>query len=186
MISTSDFRTGLTIELEDGSIHQIVEFQHVKPGKGAAFVRTKLRNKRTGSVTERTFRTTEKVGRAHIEKKDMQYLYEEGGGYVFMDTETYDQVNLARERLGEGVRFLKDNMVISVEYYGDEPIGVELPTTVVLRVAETEPGVKGDTATNVTKSATLETGAVVLVPLFVDEGEEIVIDTRNGDYVSRA
>ena len=163
MITTSDFKTGLTIEF-DGAIYQIVEFQHVKPGKGAAFVRTKLKNKRTGAVVERTFRTTEKVEKAHIERMEMQYLYMDGEFYVFMNTETYDQVNLTADQLGDGVKFLKDNMNIHVQYYKNEPIGVELPNTVILTVAETEPGVKGDTATNVTKSATLETGAILQVP----------------------
>ena len=185
MISTSDFKTGLTIEF-DGAIYQIVEFQHVKPGKGAAFVRTKLKNKRTGAVVERTFRTTEKVEKAHIERMEMQYLYMDGEFYVFMNTETYDQVQLTADQLGDGLKFLKDNMNIHIQYYKEEPIGVELPNTVVLTVSETEPGVKGDTATNVTKAATLETGAVVQVPLFVNEGDELVIDTRNGVYVSRA
>ena len=185
MISTSDFKTGLTIEI-DGAIFQIVEFQHVKPGKGAAFVRTKLRNKRTGSIVEKTFRSGEKVGKAHIEKQEMQYLYPEGDAYVFMNTETYEQVSLSAVLLGDGLKFLKDNMNILVEYYGSEAIGAELPNTVVLTVAATEPGVKGDTATNVTKEATLETGATVQVPMFVNEGDELVIDTRNGAYVSRA
>lgn len=186
MITTSDFKTGLTIELEDGAIYQIVEFQHVKPGKGAAFVRTKLKNKRTGAVVEKTFRTTEKVEKAHIERSEMQYLYMDGEFYVFMNTENYEQVQLTADQLGDGIKFLKDNMNIHVQYYKGEAIGVELPNTVVLTVAETEPGVKGDTATNVTKPATLETGAVVQVPLFVNEGDQLVIDTRNGAYVSRA
>ncbi|QRN86544.1 elongation factor P [Clostridia bacterium] len=185
MITTSDFKTGLTIEW-DGGLYQIIEFQHVKPGKGAAFVRTKLRNKRTGAVVERTFRTTEKVEKAHIERLEMQYLYMDGEFYVFMNTETYDQVHLTAANLGDGLKFIKDNMNIHVQFYKDEPIGVELPTTVILTVAETEPGVKGDTANNVTKAATLETGALVQVPLFVNEGDELVIDTRTGEYVSRA
>jgi elongation factor P len=185
MITTSDFKTGMTIEW-DGGLYQIIEFQHVKPGKGAAFVRTKMRNKRTGAVVERTFRTTEKLAKAHIERLEMQYLYLDGDFYVFMDTETYDQVHLTAANLGDGLKFLKDNMTIHVQFYKDEPIGVELPITVVLRVAETEPGVKGDTANNVTKAATLESGATVQVPLFVNEGDELIIDTRTGDYVSRA
>lgn len=185
MISTSDFKTGLTIEFED-AIFQIVEFQHVKPGKGSAFVRTKLRNKRTGATVEKTFRAGEKVEKAHIERKEMQYLYAEGDQYVFMNTETYDQVHLSEAQLGDGLKFLKDNMNINVEYYGDEAIGVELPNTVVLTVVETEPGVKGDTATNVTKAATVETGAVIQVPLFVNTGDKLIVDTRNGEYVSRA
>ena len=185
MISTSDFKTGLTIEF-DGEIYTIVEFQHVKPGKGAAFVRTKLRNRRSGAVVEKTFRAGEKVEKAHIEKKEMQFLYNEGNDYYFMDTETYDQIPIAVEVLGEEItRFLKENMNIQVMNYKEETIGVELPNTVVLKVIETEPGVKGDTASNVTKAATVETGAVIRVPLFVNEGDELVIDTRTGDYVSR-
>ncbi|AMP20716.1 elongation factor P [endosymbiont 'TC1' of Trimyema compressum] len=185
MISTSDFKTGLTIEF-DGAIYTIVEFQHVKPGKGAAFVRTKLRNRRTGATVEKTFRAGEKVGKAHIEKTEMQYLYNEGDDYVFMDTSTYDQASISAVQLGEeSIQFLKENMNIAVMYYKDEIIGVELPNTVILAVKETEPGVKGDTASNVTKNATMETGAVVKVPLFVNEGDELVIDTRTGEYVSR-
>ena len=185
MISTSDFKTGMTIEF-DGDLFTIVEFQHVKPGKGAAFVRTKLKNRRSGSIVEKTFRSGEKVEKAHIEKKEMQYLYNEGEDYFFMNTETYDQISLSAARLGEeNIRFLKENMNISVMMYGDETIGIELPITVVLKVIETEPGVKGDTASNVTKAATVETGAVIRVPLFVNEGDELVIDTRTGDYVSR-
>ena len=185
MISTSDFKTGLTIEF-DGDIFTIVEFQHVKPGKGAAFVRTKLRNRRSGAVVEKTFRAGEKVEKAHIEKKEMQFLYSEGNDYYFMDTETYDQIPIPIEVLGEEItRFLKENMNIQVMNYKEETIGVELPNTVVLKVVETEPGVKGDTASNVTKAATVETGAVIRVPLFVNEGDELVIDTRTGDYVSR-
>ena len=185
LISTSDFKTGLTIEF-DGDIYTIVEFQHVKPGKGAAFVRTKLKNRRSGSIVEKTFRSGEKVEKAHIEKREMQYLYSEGDDFFFMNTETYDQVSLSRTQLGdENIRFLKENMNIQVMVYGEETIGIELPNTVVLKVVETEPGVKGDTASNVTKAATMETGAVIRVPLFVNEGDELVIDTRNGEYVSR-
>lgn len=185
MISTSDFKTGMTIEF-DGDLFTIVEFQHVKPGKGAAFVRTKLKNRRSGSITEKTFRSGEKVEKAHIEKKEMQYLYNEGEDYFFMNTETYDQISLTAVQLGEeSVKFMKENMNISVMFYGEETIGVELPVTVILKVVETEPGVKGDTASNVTKAATVETGAVIRVPLFVNEGDELVIDTRTGDYVSR-
>lgn len=185
MISTSDFKTGMTIEF-DGDLFTIVEFQHVKPGKGAAFVRTKLKNRRSGSITEKTFRSGEKVEKAHIEKKEMQYLYNEGQDYFFMNTETYDQISLTAVQLGEeSVKFMKENMNISVMFYGEETIGVELPVTVILKVVETEPGVKGDTASNVTKAATVETGAIIRVPLFVNEGDELVIDTRTGDYVSR-
>ena len=185
MISTSDFKTGMTIEF-DNEIFTIVEFQHVKPGKGAAFVRTKLKNRRSGAIVEKTFRSGEKVEKAHLEKKEMQYLYNEGNDYYFMNTETYDQIALSAVQLGEeNIRFLKEDMLIQVMFYKEETIGVDLPTTVILKVVETEPGVKGDTASNVTKAATVETGAVIRVPLFVNEGDELVIDTRNGEYVSR-
>lgn len=185
MISTSDFKTGMTIEF-DGDLFTIVEFQHVKPGKGAAFVRTKLKNRRTGSIAEKTFRSGEKVEKAHIERKEMQFLYSEGDEYFFMNTEDYEQISMSNVQLGEeNIRFLKENMNISILVYGEETIGIELPNTVILTVVETEPGVKGDTASNVTKSATMETGAVIRVPLFVNEGDELVVDTRNGEYVSR-
>ena len=185
MISTSDFKTGLTIEF-DNEIYTIVEFQHVKPGKGAAFVRTKLKNRRSGAIVEKTFRAGEKVEKAHIEKREMQYLYNEGKDYYFMNTENYDQISLSAEQLGEdNIKFLKENIMIQVMIYKEETIGIDLPNTVVLKVIETEPGVKGDTASNVTKAATVETGAVIRVPLFVNEGDELVIDTRNGEYVSR-
>ena len=185
MISTSDFKTGMTIEF-DNEIYTIVEFQHVKPGKGAAFVRTKLKNRRSGAIVEKTFRSGEKVEKAHIEKKEMQYLYSEGSDYYFMNTETYDQIALSAVQLGEdNIKFLKENMLIQVMLYKEETIGIDLPNTVILKVIETEPGVKGDTASNVTKAATVETGAVIRVPLFVNEGDELVIDTRNGEYVSR-
>lgn len=185
MISTNDFRTGLTIEL-DGDVYTVVEFQHVKPGKGAAFVRTKLKNRRTGSVVERTFRAGEKVPKAHIDKREMQYLYNDGDQYTFMDTENYEQVTLSKDQLDDAVKFLKDNMLLNILFYQGQPMGVELPNTVVLKVVDTEPGVRGDTATGATKSATLETGAVVQVPLFVNVGDELVIDTRTGEYVQRA
>lgn len=185
MISTSDFKTGLTIEF-DNEIYTIVEFQHVKPGKGAAFVRTKLKNRRSGAIVEKTFRAGEKVEKAHIEKREMQYLYNEGKDYYFMNTENYDQISLSAEQLGEdNIKFLKENMLIQVMIYKEETIGIDLPNTVVLKVIETEPSVKGDTASNVTKAATVETGAVIRVPLFVNKGDELVIDTRNGEYVSR-
>lgn len=185
MISTNDFRTGLTIEL-DGDVFTVVEFQHVKPGKGSAFVRTKLKNRRSGAVVERTFRAGEKVPKAHIEKRQMQYLYHEGDLYTFMDTENYEQMTLTESQLDEAIKYLKDNMNIDIMFYQGQPIGVELPNTVVLTVTATEPGVKGDTATGATKPATLETGAVVQVPLFVNEGDQLIIDTRSGQYVQRA
>lgn len=185
MISTNDFKTGLTIEL-DGDVYTVVEFQHVKPGKGSAFVRTKLKNRRTGGVVERTFRAGEKVPKAHIEKRQMQYLYNEGDMYTFMDTENYEQVTLNVDQLDDAIKYLKENMNIDILFYQGKPMGVELPNTVVLKVIETEPGVKGDTATGATKTAKLETGATVLVPLFVNVGDDLIIDTRSGDYVQRA
>ncbi|MFO7289504.1 translation elongation factor P (EF-P) [Planifilum fulgidum] len=185
MISTNDFRVGLTIEL-DGEVWQVMEFQHVKPGKGAAFVRSKLRNLRNGNIQERTFRAGEKVPRAHVETRQMQYLYESGGEYTFMDNETYEQVSLPRERLEREVKFLKENMNVNLVIYKGETIGIQLPNTVELEVVETEPGIKGDTATGGSKPAKLETGLVVQVPLFVQEGDRLIIDTRSGEYVSRA
>ena len=186
MISTSDFKTGLTIEF-DNEIYTIVEFQHVKPVKGAPFVRTKLKNPRSGAIVEKTFRSGEKVEKAHIEKREMQYLYNEGNDYYFMNTETYDQIPISADQLGEdNIKFLKENMLIQVMIYKEETIGIDLPNSVVLKVIETEPGVKGDTASNVTKAATVETGAVIRVPLFVNEGDELVIDTRTGEYISRS
>lgn len=185
MISTNDFRTGVTIEL-DGDVYTVVEFQHVKPGKGSAFVRTKLKNRRTGGVVERTFRAGEKVAKAHIEKRQMQYLYREGDMFTFMDTQTYEQITLSEEKLDDATKFLKENMNIDILFYQEQPMGVELPNTVVLKVVETEPGVRGDTATGATKNAKVETGAVVQVPLFINVDDELVIDTRSGQYVQRA
>ncbi|MEW9031767.1 MAG: elongation factor P [Planifilum fimeticola] len=185
MISTNDFRVGLTIEL-DGDVWQVMEFQHVKPGKGAAFVRSKLRNLRNGNIQEKTFRAGEKVPRAHVETRQMQYLYESGGEYTFMDNETYEQVSLPRERLEREVKFLKENMNVNLVIYKGDTIGVQLPNTVELEVVETEPGIKGDTATGGSKPAKLETGLVVKVPLFVQEGDRLIIDTLSGEYVSRA
>lgn len=184
MISTNDFRTGLTIEV-DGEIYTVVEFQHVKPGKGSAFVRSKLKNLRTGAVIERTFRAGEKVPRAHLERKEMQYLYREGDSYVFMDNETYDQVSLTAEQLGENVKYLKENMNIYLLTHEGNLIGIELPNFVELKVVEAEPGVRGDTATGGTKSATLETGLVIQVPLFVEVGDVVRVDTRTGEYLER-
>lgn len=184
MISTNDFRTGLTIEV-DGEIYTVVEFQHVKPGKGSAFVRSKLKNLRTGAVIERTFRAGEKVPRAHLERKEMQYLYREGDSYVFMDNETYDQVSLTAEQLGENVKYLKENMNIYLLTHEGSLIGIELPNFVELKVVEAEPGVRGDTATGGTKSATLETGLVIQVPLFVEVGDVVRVDTRTGEYLER-
>lgn len=185
MISTNDFKTGLTIEV-DGDVYSVVEFQHVKPGKGAAFVRTKLKNVRTGGVIERKFNAGEKVPKARVERREMDYLYKDGELYVVMDRETYEQISLTAEQIGDGVKWLKETMTLGVLFYNGQVIGVDLPFTVQLVVAETEPGIKGDTATGGTKNATLETGAVVQVPLFVNEGDVLIIDTRTGYYVQRA
>lgn len=185
MISANDFRTGVTIELE-GEIYSVVEFLHVKPGKGAAFVRSKLRNIRTGTVLERTFRAGERVARAHIELKQMQYLYSSGEEYFFMDTETYDQVSIVAQDLGDAPKYLLENMTIGIQFYQGQAVGVDLPAAVVLEVTETEPGFRGDTAQGATKPAVLQTGITVQVPLFVDQGERIRVDTRTGEYLSRA
>lgn len=184
MISAGDFRNGMTFEM-DNDVYQVVEFQHVKPGKGAAFVRTKYRNVRTGSVVERSFNPNEKFEEARLERRDMSYLYNDGDLYYFMDTETYDQVPFTAATLGDGLNFLTENMVCKVVSYKGTVFSVELPLFVELLITETEPGVKGDTATNVTKNATVETGAVIKVPLFINEGEKIRIDTRTGEYMER-
>jgi elongation factor P len=185
MISTNDFRTGLTIEL-DGQVWQVMEFQHVKPGKGAAFVRSKLRNLRNGNIAERTFRAGEKVARAHVETRQMQYLYESGGEYTFMDNETYEQINIPENQLERELKFLKENMNVHLVLYNGETLGIELPNTVELEVVETDPGIRGDTATGGSKPAKLETGLVVQVPLFINQGDRLVIDTRKEEYISRA
>lgn len=185
MISTNDLKTNLTIEL-DGEVYSVVGFQHVKPGKGAAFVRSKLKNMRTGRVLEHTFRAGEKVNRAHIDRNEMQYLYREAGSFIFMDNETYDQVSITEEQLGDNINYLKENMNIFILFYNDEIIGIDLPHSVELKVASTEPGVRGDTASGATKAATLETGLVIQVPLFVDEGDVVKVDTRTGEYLERA
>lgn len=183
-VDTSQFRNGLKIEL-DGEPFVMVYFQHVKPGKGGAFVRTKLKNLRTGRVLEKTFRSGEKVNEAEVEDKKMQYLYMDGSSYVFMDSETYDQVPFSAEQIGDGVKYLKENLDVDVVFYKGNPITVELPAFVVAAVSKCDPGVKGDTASGATKPATLETGAVVQVPLFIKEGENIRVDTRSGEYVER-
>jgi elongation factor P len=184
MISAGDFRNGANFEM-DGEVYQVVEFQHVKPGKGAAFVRTKYRNVRTGSVVERSFNPNDKFEEVRLERRDMSYLYQDGDLYYFMDTETYDQLPFTAEMLGDGLKFLKENMVCKVVSYKGQVFSVELPLFVELEVTHTEPGVKGDTATNATKLAEVETGATVKVPLFINEGEKIRIDTRSGDYMER-
>lgn len=184
MISTNDFRTGLTIEL-DGGVWTVVEFLHVKPGKGAAFVRSKLKNVKTGAVQERTFRAGEKVPRAHVENKEVQYLYNNGEEYFFMDTSSYEQFTLNKDQLGDTIFYLKENMLINVSLYKGEPIGVDPPNSVELEVVETDPGFKGDTATGGSKPAKLETGLTVQVPLFIEVGDVLKIDTRSGQYLSR-
>ncbi len=184
MISVNDFRTGLTIEVDNG-IWQVIEFQHVKPGKGAAFVRSKLRNLRTGAIQEKTFRAGEKVAKAHIENRKMQYLYASGDQHVFMDNESYEQIELSETQIERELKFLKENMEVHIMTYQSETLGVELPNTVTLEVTETEPGIKGDTASGGTKPATVETGLVVQVPFFVNQGDLLVINTTDGSYVSR-
>lgn len=185
MISSNDFRPGVTIEI-DGMVCQVVEFQHVKPGKGAAFVRAKLKNLQTGSVVERTFNAGEKVPNAQVERKPMQYLYGEDGSYYFMDVETYDQIMLTKEQLGDALNFIKEEMEITVLFFNGTVIGVDIPNSVELKVVETEPGIRGDTATGGVKPAKLETGYVVKVPLFINEGDVLRIDTRTGAYLERA
>lgn len=185
MISAGEFRNGVTFEM-DGQVFQVVEFQHVKPGKGAAFVRTKYRNVRTGSVVERSFNPSEKFERAQLDRSDMTYLYRDGDLHYFMDVDTYEQVPFSSEALGDSLTFLKENMVCKVLSYKGEVFGIEPPIFVELEVTECEPGVRGDTATNVTKNAVVETGAVVKVPLFINQGERIRIDTRTGEYMERA
>lgn len=184
MITAGDFRNGVTFEL-DGQIFQIVEFQHVKPGKGAAFVRTKLKNIVTGATIERTFNPTDKMPKAHIERKDMQYLYNDGDLYHFMDTETFEQLPLGKDKVGDSLKFVKENDVVKMLSHKGNVFGIEPPTFVELQIIETEPGFKGDTATGATKPATVETGAVIKVPLFVDNGDVIRIDTRTGEYMER-
>lgn len=185
MITAGDFRNGVTFDM-DGSVFQIIEFQHVKPGKGAAFVRTKIRNVISGAVVEKTFNPTDKFPTAFIERKDMEYLYNDGDLYYFMDPETYDMVPLNRDVLGDAFRFVKENTVCKLVSYKGSVFTVEVPNFMDLEVTETEPGLRGDTATNVTKPATLETGAEVKVPLFINTGDKIQIDTRTGEYIGRS
>jgi len=184
MVSAGDFRNGLTIEYE-GNVYQIIEFQHVKHGKGAAFVRTKLKNIKSGGVVEKTFRPTEKCPQAHIERKDMQYLYNDGDLYHFMDVETYDQIALSNDQVGDTLKFVKENEMVKILSHNNEVFAMEPPLFVELEITETEPGFKGDTSTGATKPATVETGALVYVPLFVEIGDVIKIDTRTGEYLSR-
>lgn len=185
MITAGDFRNGVTFDM-DGQVVTIVEFQHVKPGKGAAFVRTKIKNVITGAVIEKTFNPNDKYPTAFIERKEMEYLYNDGDLYYFMDNETYEQLPISKSVLGDNFKFVKENMVCKIASYKGSVFAVEPPTFVVLEVTKTEPGVKGDTATNVTKPATLETDAEIKVPIFINEGDKIQIDTRTGEYMSRA
>lgn len=185
MISVNDFKTGLTIEVE-GDLFTVIDFQHVKPGKGAAFVRSKLKNLRNGNTVERTFRAGENVGRAHIENRAMQYLYAAGDEHTFMDNETYDQIALSQDQLKWELNFLKENMMIQIMSYQGEILGINLPNSVELKVAETEPGIKGNTAQGATKKAKMETGLNVQVPLFINENDVLLIDTSDGKYISRA
>ncbi|PWM24177.1 MAG: elongation factor P [Oscillospiraceae bacterium] len=185
MISAGDFRNGVTFDM-DGNVFQIIEFQHVKPGKGAAFVRTKIRNVISGAVVERTFSPTEKFPTAYIERKDMQYLYNDGDLYYFMDNETYESVPINADKLSDNFKFVKENVDCKILSYKGVVFGVEPPTFLELQVVKTDPGFKGDTATNTLKPATLETGAEIKVPLFINEGEMIRVDTRTGEYLERA
>ncbi|KRN88666.1 elongation factor P [Ligilactobacillus ceti] len=185
MISVNEFKTGLTIEV-DGGIWRVVDFQHVKPGKGSAFVRSKLKNLRTGAVQEKTFRAGEKVALAQIDRKKMQYLYADGTNHVFMDMATYEQLELPGDQIESELNYLKENMEVSIIMYGTETIGVELPNTVDLAVRETEPGIKGDTASGGSKPAVMETGLVVQVPFFINDGDVLTVNTTDGTYISRA
>ena len=185
MVSAGDFKNGLTIQM-DNNIWQIIEFQHVKPGKGAAFVRTKLKNIVSGGVVEKSFRPTEKFDLAHIEKREYQYLYSDGDLYNFMDNNTYEQVALSKEIVGDALKFVKENEICKVCSYNGKVFSVEAPLFVELEITETKPGFKGDTATGATKPATVETGAQINVPLFVNQGDKVKIDTRTGEYLSRA
>jgi elongation factor P len=184
-ISTNDLKNGMTLSLDEG-LFNVVEFQHVKPGKGGAFVRTKLKNSRTGAVIDRTFRADEKVERAVIDKREMQYLYHDGSDYVFMDNESYDQIHVGDATLGDAAGFLTENATAILSMFGTEIVGVELPASVELTVTETEPGMQGDRVSGARKPATLETGLVVQVPLFVNIGDRLKIDTRSGEYLTRA
>ena len=185
MISSNDFRPGVTIEL-NGDPCQVVEFQHVKPGKGAAFVRCKIKNLKTGATIENTFRAGEKVPKAQLDRRTMQYLYFDGENYVFMDNENFDQITLTEAQLAGGEKYLKENMDCQINMYQGDILGVELPNTVELKVVETEPGIKGDTTSGGSKPATLETGVIVNVPFFVNVDDVLRIDTRTGDYIERA
>jgi elongation factor P len=185
MVVAGDFRNGVTFE-EDGNVMQVIEFQHVKPGKGAAFVRTKVRNVMTGSVVEKTYNPSDKFPQAFVDRRDMQYLFDDGNLQVFMDTETFDQVPINARELSDAFKFVKENEVCKVLSYKGKIFGIEPPNFVVLKITKTEPGFKGNTATNTLKPAVVETGAEIKVPLFINEGEEVRIDTRTGEYMERA
>ena len=184
-ISTSDFKTGMSLDLDEG-LFQIVDFQHVKPGKGGAFVRTTLKNVRTGAVIDRTYRAGERMERATVDKRDMQYLYNDGTNYVFMDNATYDQLEVSPATLGDSTKYLIEQSIAVMLMFGDEIVGVDLPASVELSIAQTDPGVQGDRVSGAKKPATLETGHVVQVPLFIEPGERVKVDTRTGDFLSRA
>ena len=184
-IATADFKNGMTLDLDDG-LFQITEFQHVKPGKGGAFVRTTLKNVRTGAVLERTFRAGERMERGTIDKREMQYLYNDGESYVFMDNATYDQLNVSPKTLGDAVNYLIESSNVVLQMFGDEIVGTDLPAAVELTVRETEPGIQGDRVSGAKKPATLETGLVIQVPLFINPGEKVKVDTRSGEFISRA
>lgn len=184
MISVNDLKTGLTLEI-DGGLWNVVEFMHVKPGKGAAFVRTKLKNAETGNVIEKTFRAGEKVAKATLDKRDMQYLYKEGNDFVMMDLESYEQIGVSADKIGEGVKYLKENMNVAILLHGTDIIGIDIPNFVELEVVDTPPAEKGNTAQGGTKPATLETGAIVNVPFFVTNGTIIRVDTRTNEYLDR-
>ena len=185
MISVNDLKTGLTLELDNG-LWNVVEFLHVKPGKGSAFVRTKLKNAQTGQVVEKTFRAGEKVAKAMLDRREMQYLYKEGADYVMMDNESYEQLNVAEAQIGDGIKYLKENMIVQILMHNGKIIGVDIPSHVELEVVDTPPAEKGNTAQGGTKPATLETGAVVNVPFFVSNGDKIRVDTRTNQYLDRA
>jgi elongation factor P len=185
MISTNDMRPGQTLDI-DGNLFTIVNYQHVKPGKGQAFVKTKLKNVKTGAVTDKTFRADEKVNLAVLDKREMQFLYEDDAGLVFMDNESYEQIHVDPQMLGDSRKFLKDGTVCMVPVYEGIPVGAEMPVSIQLQITETEPGHKGDRVSGALKPATLETGAVVQVPLFLEQGETIKVDTRSGEYTGRA
>ena len=183
-VSTNDLKNGMTLDL-DGNLFQVIEFQHVKPGKGGAFVRTKLKNVRTGAVIERTYRADEKLEQAIIDKREMQFLYMDGQQYVFMDNSTYDQLHVDTEALGDAAKYMKEGDSAVLQLYRNEIVGVDLPAAVELGVTETEPGVQGDRVSGARKSAVLETGKTVQVPLFVETGDRVRVDTRSGDYITR-